>query len=535
MSMRLTGVAVVVASLLAGAFLSPAGPLDPPPGPVAPTYKTLLDVEPRIAINTANTPGDADSVYKILNSGSYYLAGDVTAPLGKSAIEIDHNAAPNVTIDLNGFTLRGSPGSKHGIVSSGFGNADISNGSMSGFGDITLQLDCRTYRIGKITITDCTITDCGDIAIRNQAAATIERCVVWGGNYGFWSGDGSVLVDCLALATSGSGFVASNCTLRNCVGSYNDSFGFELGFSNTLSGCIAEGNKLDGFNGGQGCSIENSTASSNSRRGISLGDDCILRGCVTTQNGDVGVSLGRACTLQDCTSSANASHGFFSQQLTTYVNCRATQAAGSADGFRPGLHAILSGCVASENAGDGVEGAEGASANNCRFDANGGDGFRSSVRASLTECHASFNGGDGFEVSDGGKLHACSANDNVQRGIAANNGCQITASLTRNNKSDGIFVNFSCEVSGNNCNGDGAAAGVHGAIHAIGQANRIDSNNISYADRGIHVESGGNIIVRNTAKGCTVNYSIVAGNTDAQVLTPGSAFLATNPWANFAY
>lgn len=45
----------------------------------------------------------------------------------------------------------------------------------------------------------------------------------------------------------------------------------------------------------------------------------------------------------------------------------------------------------------------------------------------------------------------------------------------------------------------------------------------------------GNIIVRNTATGTAAAYDIAAGNTSGQILTPGLAFIATNPWANFAY
>ncbi|MCL4222042.1 MAG: hypothetical protein KJZ65_11815 [Phycisphaerales bacterium] len=57
-----------------------AGPPDPPSGPVASSYKTLAEVEPRIAIKATNTPGDANSVFRITQSGSYYLAGDIAAP-----------------------------------------------------------------------------------------------------------------------------------------------------------------------------------------------------------------------------------------------------------------------------------------------------------------------------------------------------------------------------------------------------------------------------------------------------------------------
>src|SRR5215470_13825947 len=75
--------------------VSARGPLNPPAGPVASTYKTLSEVEPRVAINAANTPGDANSTYRIAQAGSYYLTGNLSGEAGKSCIEID---ASNVTL-----------------------------------------------------------------------------------------------------------------------------------------------------------------------------------------------------------------------------------------------------------------------------------------------------------------------------------------------------------------------------------------------------------------------------------------------------
>jgi hypothetical protein len=61
--------------LSAGALI--AGPLAPPPGPIASSYKTLSEVEPRTAVNATNTPGDAGCVYRISQHGSYYLTGNI--------------------------------------------------------------------------------------------------------------------------------------------------------------------------------------------------------------------------------------------------------------------------------------------------------------------------------------------------------------------------------------------------------------------------------------------------------------------------
>ena len=72
-------------------------------------------------------------------------------------------------------------------------------------------------------------------------------------------------------------------------------------------------------------------------------------------------------------------------------------------------------------------------------------------------------------------------------------------------------------------------------IHVTGRANRIDGNTVTRNDRGIDVDAGGNLVVRNDASLNTTNYDIVAGNTNANVESPGSNFLLDRPWANFRH
>ncbi|HZW06459.1 MAG TPA: hypothetical protein VFF65_04995, partial [Phycisphaerales bacterium] len=112
-----------------------AGPLNPPAGAVGSTGKTLTEVEPRTAINAANTPGTATALYRITQAGNYYLTGPVAGVAGKSGIEI---VADDVTIDLMGFRVQGVAGSLNGITTGGAIISDrtiIRNGRVSGWGD----------------------------------------------------------------------------------------------------------------------------------------------------------------------------------------------------------------------------------------------------------------------------------------------------------------------------------------------------------------------------------------------------------------
>ncbi len=115
---------VLVGALARGAF---GGPLDPP-GPPGPTMKTLEQVEPRIPISQPDSAAGFPII--ISQPGSYYLTNNITGVAGKDGIEV---GAHDVTIDLNGFTIDGAPGSLNGIASTGW-NTTILNGGVSSWG-----------------------------------------------------------------------------------------------------------------------------------------------------------------------------------------------------------------------------------------------------------------------------------------------------------------------------------------------------------------------------------------------------------------
>src|ERR1041385_5154066 len=89
------------------------GNLNPPGAPAA-TFKTLSQIEPRIPIEVVPT--------NITISGSYYLVTNLTGIVGTNGITI---SVDNVTLDLNGFTLIGVPGSSNGSA----GNLLVRNSS----------------------------------------------------------------------------------------------------------------------------------------------------------------------------------------------------------------------------------------------------------------------------------------------------------------------------------------------------------------------------------------------------------------------
>ncbi len=399
-----------------------AGPITPPPGPVASTHKTLTEVEPRIAINATNTPGDADSLFKITQPGSYYLTGNITGVVGKHGIEI---ASSGVTLDLNGFDLVGVP-------------------AMGSFDGVSVG-------VGGLT----------NIAVVNGSTRA------WG-RFG------------VNLSTLG----ASNCR---------------------ITGVLAVGNAGGGISAGSNSTILNCSAQSNIGVGISTSNGCTVTGCSVSQNSADGIATNSRSTITGCVAWSNAGNGINASGGCTVADCSATQ-----------------------NSANGILVGSGGSVLNCSAQSNGGNGIAGSSACLITKCSVSLSlGNSGITVGTGSTVTDCAASFNTR---------------------DGILCSSACIVRDNTCALNGDAAGIGAGIHATGGDNRIESNNCIGADRGIDVDSAGNVILRNSCSGNTTNWDIVANNVCGPIIdltalasaavsgnsAPDSTG-STHPNANFTY
>lgn len=102
-----------------------------PPGPPGPAMLTLSQLEPRTPVDAVHTPGNSVVEFVIGSPGSYYLTTNIVGVSGKHGIDIF--APNNVTLDLNGFSVIGVPGSLTGIIIPGGANVVVRNGIVSGW------------------------------------------------------------------------------------------------------------------------------------------------------------------------------------------------------------------------------------------------------------------------------------------------------------------------------------------------------------------------------------------------------------------
>ncbi|HEY3243363.1 MAG TPA: hypothetical protein VGM03_08430, partial [Phycisphaerae bacterium] len=197
-------------------------------------------------------------------------------------------------------------------------------------------------------------------------------------------------------------------------------------------------------------------------------------------------------------------------------------------GIMSGLSMIVRDCSAVGNLGPGFNLLSDSLAIHCSANGNGSTGFVSGAPgASVIECAARSNAGDGIEVGTGGVAERC---------------------LSMQNTGDGIQCTFNCIVRDNSCWSNGLSAGDGAGIHALFSDNRIEGNNCTSADRGIDVDAAGNIIIKNTCAGNTIDWVIVANNVFGPIIdrrAPASAAVSgfsaasslgsTDANANFSY
>lgn len=321
------------------------GDLEPPPGPVGPTTKTLNEVEPRIAVNDENTPGDADSVYRIAVSGSYYLTDDVVGPSGFHGIEV---AADGVTLDLNGFEVRGNAGSKDGILfSASADRGAVRDGSLQlwgGRGVVMLGTGCV---VEGIRVEGCTT------GIKIGQGGLVSRCSVMEADEGFDSGAGSSVIDCMASDCAGNGFsVGFGAVVSRCTSYGNAGVGIQCSWQATITGCAARDNGDNGFSVGFGCLLSDCTSRGNGEDGFSIGNGSVLVDSSAYDSGDLGIDAGTDAMIRGCVVSLTATYGIDAEERSVIESCRVSNTGST--GINVNTDCVVRGCAVSESASRGI-------------------------------------------------------------------------------------------------------------------------------------------------------------------------------------
>ncbi len=262
-----------------------------PPGAPAPTMKTLDQVEPRIPIGTNTTPGDATAIFKITNSGSYYLAGNVYGQSNKSGIVV---AADNVTLDLCGYSLIGTTtNSLDGIRPSGNRSTiTIRNGHITGWGGKAINSYVYGFPFGD-SLGRCVYQD----IVANDNGG------------GIWAGYSSSIFRCVSRSNKGTGIQLSNNSgvCKDCVSDSNEGDGIACYEGATVTHCSVQGNTGIGiYCGNSQQTIIGCTVRYNSGGGI-YASKTLIRDCMIDGNTGYGVQIVFGCMIEGCNIGASGS------------------------------------------------------------------------------------------------------------------------------------------------------------------------------------------------------------------------------------
>ena len=271
---------------------------------------TLEIREPRIPIGAKHTPGDANSVYRISERGSYYLTRSVLGQSGKSAIEV---GASDVTIDLMGFALIGQPGTVSGIVQDGsLSRVRVVNGSVVDFGE---------HGIDLTTVDD----------------ARIERVTASeNGQHGILVGDYAIVSLCQARENGGRGiWVKNDSRISDCVSTQNQGNGIHAKSGGWVTRCVAYYNLQNGIEIEKGGAVLSSEARTNTLDGIRIGENAVAKDCLSISNNGNGIQTARDSRVEGCTTNRNKASGILAGGYTHILRntCNYNGIAGSHAGI----------------------------------------------------------------------------------------------------------------------------------------------------------------------------------------------------------
>ncbi len=251
---------VCLTVILGFTALALAGDINPPPGPVGPTMKTLVEVEPRSPISLLPIT--------ISEPGSYYLTQNLTGTTGSDGIVI---AADDVTVDLNGFSLIGVPGTLSAVaVPVAHVNLTLRNGTIRDWGGAVIDgLD----RAANSRVTELRVQYMGGgIALGDRSLVT--ACIVNTIGTGVNVGSNSIIQNCSITSSGSMGIwlagTVENVSILDCV----------------VSNCGNDGIRVAG--GSRNCVVRNCIVSRNRRHGILFGQPaspCLIVGNLCNENG----------------------------------------------------------------------------------------------------------------------------------------------------------------------------------------------------------------------------------------------------------
>ena len=477
-----------------------AGPLTPPPGPPAPTLRTLAQVEPRTDVNSL--PSTPSAQHAIGTPGSYYLTGNITNA-STTAISVQTSG---VVIDLNGFTIDGAFfGGSLVRIDAPTGIVTIRNGTIRRAQGLTI--DVLNTTTTRVVLEDITFDTCvGGVEL--GTGGSVDRCqflgLIGGSPVIVGLSNAQVtdtLVENSAGVTLGDNAIVERVRMRSIAGT-----AITAGDHAHISTTVVNNTTGDGIATGASSRIVDSTVSDAGARGISTGGNSRVAGCIATGCGGSGIEAGIGSVITGCAATSNLGSGIEAQSRAVVVDSVAT--LNTVYGISVGTQSVVTHCSAAQN---------------------GANGMLAGPTSLVSRSAAAINVARGIEVGDGSAVHEVVSNSNGDAGIIAFSGSHVESSTARLNGTHGIIATTAATVRNCTATDNGQNSGTGAGIRATGINSLIEANIITGNDRGIELVSTSSVAIRNRARDNGTNYL----NVSQPIVSP-FALTTASPWANLS-
>ncbi|MEM1423049.1 MAG: right-handed parallel beta-helix repeat-containing protein [Planctomycetota bacterium] len=511
------GVVLVACCALVLTGVMVAGPLDPPPGPVEQTDLVRTEADARIPLTQASAPGDASALFRITAPGSYYLTRGVSSSVaGQAGVSIETS---NVTLDLNGYTLSGAPGTGDGVrIASGLIGVTVRDGFVRGWGGSGVAI---AQNSGGVLIEGVTASSNLGSGFDAGSAATIRHCsAVTNAQSGFRLSNDGVVESCEARANGVSGFIGGG-TFRECVAFDHADDGFSVAFG-LLDRCRAAGNTT-GFELG-------------SVLAPSIPSRVDATGCVSERSGNACFVARGEVVMTGCTSHGSLANGVLMfEDGGRLIDCVVTRPAST--GISTNGASVIDGCSVHGAGGFGLwvlPTSSGAVVTGTRVVGPGTDAFLlSGSNVTLRDCVATDPGGDGIAVASSALIERCAVHS------PGDNGVELAASsagvvISETSVYDAASCGFRARGTNAEIIGCRAIAGAVGfGVDANADASIRGSLASGFSSTGFDVLGGSGVITGNTARGAGDGFILVSGLRSGVVISGTGVVDDLSPYANF--
>lgn len=216
----------------------------------------------------------------ITEPGSYLVTGELAGLDGQHGLII---AADAVHIDLNGFTLRGSPQTLHGIhVPAPCRDLRVANGIIRGWG----QDGIHATNVTGGVYTDLLFCDNADTGLRSGMHGRVEACLAFhnGGVPGAPPGSPESNPEGDAL------HIENGSVVRACLVYANNHHAINAHSASVIESCVMRANGHDGLHGSHAMRVHGTSSCLNSE-GIEVDSGSLIAASVSSDNQEDGLRI----------------------------------------------------------------------------------------------------------------------------------------------------------------------------------------------------------------------------------------------------